>query len=418
MNSPYIYYALNADCQINLLKGRSIINMRERRKIAIDIRGAQDGFKDHWHRGIGRFVTALGSRLPDMMPEYDMYYFFDARYPLPKFQLPSRVELIPCGNAIASTNKLEIIRTQLFIRKTLNKLKPDLTLFFFHEDGILFWPGSVMFVYDLIPDLFPQLYGTKNNIIRVIKHFLTTKIGRQADLILTISENTKRDIINIWGMNEDKISVVYAGADTDHFSPRGPDEIEQVRQRYKLPDKYLFYIGGIDARKNVEGLIRAFSIVCREFNEIGLVIGGNLESQKEFPALRRLIETMGLSEKIILAGFISDEDLPTVYSGSDAFVFPTLYEGFGLPALESMACGTPVITSRTSSIPEVLGELAFYFDASDPINMAGQMKEAIINKNRRDELSTMGPVRAKAFGWEKVASLTAKALVKMLSAQR
>lgn len=391
--------------------------MSERKKIALDIRGAQDGFKEHWHRGIGRFVTALGSRLPDKMPEYDFYYFFDDRYPLPKFQLPSQVELVPSGNAVVSINRLELIQTQIFIRRTLKKIKPDLTLFFFLEDGILFWPGSVMFIYDLIPDLFSHLYGTNKSTIRNIKHFLTKKIGRQADMILTISENTKKDIIEIWGVDEDKISVVYAGADTNHFSPRGPDEIELARQRYKLPDKYFFYIGGIDPRKNVESLIRAFSLLCLEFNEIGLVIGGNLESQKEYPALRRLIETLGLSERIIMAGYISDEDLPTVYSGAGAFVFPTLYEGFGLPALESLACGTPVITSRTSSIPEVLGELAFYCNASDPENLAGQMKESIINENRRDKLRSMGLVRARTFSWEKVASSTAKALTKTLLVQ-
>lgn len=392
--------------------------MCERRKIAVDIRGAQNGFKEHWHRGIGRFVTALGSRLPDKLPEYDFYYIFDDRYPLPKFQLPPRVELVPSGNAVISINRFEIIRTQVFIRRTLKKIIPDLTLFFFYEDGLLYWPGSVMFIYDLIPELFSHLYGTNKRTIKNIRYFLTRKIGQQADMILTISENTKKDIIETWGVDEDKISVVYAGTDTTHFSPRGPDEIELARKRYMLPEKYFFYIGGIDPRKNVENLIRAFSLICLEFKEIGLVIGGNLESQKEYPPLRRLIETLGLSERIILTGYISDEDLPIVYSGAEAFVFPTLYEGFGLPALESMACGTPVITSRTSSIPEVLGELAFYCDVSDSKNLAGQMREAIINENRRDKLRAMGLVRAKTFSWEKVASSTAKALTKTLLGRR
>jgi glycosyltransferase involved in cell wall biosynthesis len=379
-------------------------------KIAVDIRGSQRGFKDHLHRGIGRFVLGLAPRLPGLMTDVDFYFLVDAGLSMPEMDIPERVKIVSCGKHLPSIGKFEIIRTQFSVRSKLIGIKPDITLFFCHEDGLLGWPKSAVFVYDLIPYNFPNLYGIDKDPRRKFKMALVKRIACAAELIFTISENSRYDIERFWKIPQSRISVVYAAIDTDKFKPQAPDRIDKIKINYKLPQKYLLYVGGIDARKNVPNLLDAFARIVDHLDGVGLVIAGKIDNQKECPALLKKIAALGLADKVCLPGFIDDADLPAVYSGAEATVFPSLYEGFGLPALESLSCGTPLVASKRSAIPEAVGDIAVYCDVESPKDLADAIKRALCDESLKERFKIEGPLQASKFSWDKVASKIAGSL--------
>ncbi len=383
-------------------------------KIAVDIRGSQPGFKDHLHRGIGRFVLGLAPHLPGLMNNVDFYYLIDAGLPMPKMEIPENVKIVPCGKNLPSIGKFEIIRTQFSVRSKLLGIKPDITLFFCHEDGLLFWPRSAVFVHDLIPYNFPELYGI-NQFKRKIKMRLVRKIALSSELIFTVSESSRKDIERFWEVPQNKISVVYEAIDTDKFVCQNIDRIEKIKSKYDLPRKYFLYVGGIDARKNVPILLDAYARIVENLDDVELVIAGKIDKQREYPALLKRIAALGLSNRIFLPGFIDDADLPAVYSGAEVTVFPSLYEGFGLPALESLACGTPLVTSRRSAIPEVAGDIAVYCDVESSGDLAAAVKCALTDESIKERFKIEGPMQAKKFGWDIVASNVAKGLNHLLA---
>jgi glycosyltransferase involved in cell wall biosynthesis len=382
-------------------------------KIAVDIRGSQPGFKDHLHRGIGRFILGLAPRLPGLMKDTDFYYCIDARLPKPNMEIPEKVKIVPCGRNLPSIGKFEIIRTQFSIRSGLTGIGPDITLFFCHEDGLLFWPKSAVFVHDLIPYNFPELYRI-NQFRRKIKMELVRKIAVSSDLIFTVSESSRKDIQRFWGVPREKISVVYEAVDTDSFTCQANDRIEKIKFKHNLPQRYLLYIGGIDARKNVPVLLEAYARMIEQIDDTGLVIAGKIDNQKEYPELLKKIAALRLADKIRLTGFIADADLPAVYSGAQATVFPSRYEGFGLPALESLACGTPLVASKRSAIPEVVGEIAVYCNIESPEDLAEAMKRVAGDDSLKERFRIEGPIRAGKFSWDRVSSNVAADLIHYL----
>jgi glycosyltransferase involved in cell wall biosynthesis len=391
---------------------------RQRYRIAIDVRGSQDGFKDHSHRGIGRFISALAPRLPDLIQ--DARFFFLLCHGFPRgFLNPQRgVEEILTRPGLPFFGAEKTMSLQFAMRPELKRINPDLTIFFSHEDALLFWPGSVVFVYDLIPYRFPKLYDLRRGIKRKLRCGLMEKMARDADLIFTISETSRSDIEKFWRIPANKISVVHAAIDTEVYFRKNPEEIGAARKKYSLPDKYLLYIGGIDPRKNVGAMVKAYHTLINRIDDISLVMVGRLEGQRDFPALLELISDFGIRDKIIFPGYIGDDDLPAIYSGAEALIFPSVYEGFGLPILESLSCGTPVVASKTSAIPEAAGEMAIYCDVEKPTELARAMEKAMSDSNEKERFRTGGPRRAKMFGWDKVASRAASDLRRLLESKR
>ena len=224
----------------------------------------------------------------------------------------------------------------------------------------------------------------------------------QAARVITVSEASKRDILHYFRVPESKIDVIYNAIDDRFWEGPTADEMMLVRERYRLTDPFVLYAGNIKPHKNLERLIEAFHLMRHDHPELShvqlLIIGDEIS---KYAALRRAVHRHKLHKHVRFFGFVSDQALAALYRLADAFVFPSLYEGFGLPPLEAMASGTPVITSNASSLPEVVGDAAILIDPYDPAAIADAMRRVLTSPALREDLRRRGLARAREFSWER-----------------
>jgi glycosyltransferase involved in cell wall biosynthesis len=226
---------------------------------------------------------------------------------------------------------------------------------------------------------------------------------RRADHILADSQNTAHDLTELWDVPSGKISVLYPGVESRFRPVTDAAELDRVRNRYDLPQHFIFTVGTLQPRKNYERLIRAFSqlrVATKDHSHRLVVAGGKgWLYESIFDSVREL----GLEERVLFPGFVDDEDLPALYTLADLFAFPSLYEGFGLPVLEAMACGTPVICSEASSLPEVAGDATLLVDPLDMEGWTQAMRQALNDEELRRSLVARGLAQARGFSWERAA---------------
>lgn len=211
------------------------------------------------------------------------------------------------------------------------------------------------------------------------------------------------DIIRYFKIPENKIKVIYLGVDED-YKPLSETEIRKVRQKYHLNYPFILYVGSLISHKNIPTLIKAFYKLKKYGLPHKLVITG--KRGWKYKNIFEIISKLNLQKDVVFTGYVQREDLPALYNAADLFVYPSLYEGFGLPPLEAMACGTPVITSNTSSLPEVVGNAGIMVDPYDIDGLAKAMYEVLTNEGLRAELRKRGLERAKMFSWKKTAEET------------
>lgn len=269
----------------------------------------------------------------------------------------------------------------------------------------------VVTVHDLIPLILPPYAG--NALARAYSR-LVASATRRATAIIADSECSRRDVIRLLNVPEDRVTVVYLAA-SERFQPMSDSpELAARKHQYGLDDPYVLYLGGIDCRKNVPRLLEAFAEVLRRGSgtrgfptDLKLVIAGSIPTPSSmFPDVRGQAISLGLEDKVKFLGLVPDEDTPWLYSGAEAFVFPSLYEGFGLPPLEAMACGTPVVCSNAASLPEVVGPAAITVDAEDTAGLASAMERVLTDDNLRCDLRERGLRQARQFSWRKTAEET------------
>jgi glycosyltransferase involved in cell wall biosynthesis len=218
--------------------------------------------------------------------------------------------------------------------------------------------------------------------------------------VLTVSEASKRDILKYFHVPQHKIDVIYNGIDERFGETPSPDEVLRVRERYQLNDPFVLYAGNIKPHKNLERLIEAFHLLRRNGHETVklLIIGDEIS---KYATLRRAVHKYKLHKHVRFFGFVPDKTLAVLYRLARVFVFPSLYEGFGLPPLEAMASGTPVITSNVSSLPEVVGDAALLIDPYEPAAIAQAMHRVLTEPSLREDLRRRGLLRVKDFSWER-----------------
>jgi glycosyltransferase involved in cell wall biosynthesis len=232
-------------------------------------------------------------------------------------------------------------------------------------------------------------------------HHQLPSAARQADAVISVSECSRQDLIRHLGLANEQVHVIAEGV-SPRFKPIA-DGIERqaVLDRYSIRQPYLLYVGGINARKNIARLFAAYAQLRERRPNLTLVLGGKRQWQTgEIDAALRELD---LGDHVHFTGYVDDADLPALYSGAEAFVFPSLYEGFGLPPLEAMACGTPVVTSNVSSLPEVVGEAALTVDPRDVDMLAATIERALSDAMLRANLRRRGIERAAQFTWRRAA---------------
>lgn len=261
-------------------------------------------------------------------------------------------------------------------------------------------------IHDMTYELYPETMH-KNNLKR-IKDDIEYSVNR-ADKIITVSESSKKDIMRFLNVDESKIEVVYNGVEYDRFN-KTYTEVEKstVREKYNLPENYILYMGTLEPRKNIESIIEAFSLFKKECastsKNIKLVIAG--KKGWLFESIFNLVDKLNLRKEVIFTDYVDEIDKPLIYNMASLFLFPSLYEGFGIPVLEAMASSIPVITSNVSSLPEVAGDAAILAAPKDIEAIAKYMNEILSNEELKNDLVKKGHVQAKKFTWEASAEKT------------
>jgi alpha-1,3-rhamnosyl/mannosyltransferase len=258
---------------------------------------------------------------------------------------------------------------------------------------------TVLTCYDLIPVIFPHYFTLWQ---RAAYRFANKLALRTASRVIAISETTKNDLIRLFHAPPERIHAIPLGVD-GRFTRAPALAVEAMRRKYGLPDRYLLYVGTNKPHKNLERLVEAWSAVRRISAPQcdALVIAGYWDDR--YPGARKLVEEKGISESVRFIGPVDDNDLPPLYTGATVFVFPSLYEGFGFPVLEAMACGTPVACSAAGALREVAGDAAALFDPLDSGAITSTLSGLLAEADRLKALAEAALRRAARFTWERTA---------------
>ena len=290
------------------------------------------------------------------------------------------------------------IREQLSIPLALARKHVDL----FHAPHYVLPPltrcRSVVTIHDCIHLMFPQYLP--NRLALAYARSSLWMAARSSNRILTVSEASKRDILRFFDVPPEKIAVIYNGID-DRFRRQPPEEeFVRVRERYQLQGDFVLYAGNVKPHKNLGRLLDAFHLLRQEgLDHLKLVVIGDEISK--YTDLRRTVHRHNLHKHIRFLGYMPDETLAVLYRLATVFVFPSLYEGFGLPPLEAMASGTPVVTSNVSSLPEVVGDAAVLVDPTEPASIADGLRRVLTDPALAASLVERGHARAAEFSWER-----------------
>jgi glycosyltransferase involved in cell wall biosynthesis len=358
--------------------------------IVLDARTAIDHFP-----GIGRYVVNLAHALVRVAPNLDLSLLHDPSAAATRLTLPD-LPRVACAASPFS------LRQQWVVPGQLRRMQATL----YHSPYYLmpYWAGvpAVLTCYDLIPLVYPQYYSPLQRLIFWLAHSLALRVSSQ---VLTISHATRADLIHRFHVDSRRVVVTQLAPDPA-FCPQPAEEAIALRARLGLPEQYVLYLGSNKPHKNLIRLIKAWQISNLQFptSNLRLVIAGHWDSR--YPEVRQYVEIAGLKDRIVFAGPVDEDDLPALYSGATLFVFPSLYEGFGLPVLEAMACGVPVVCSNISSLPEVAGDAALLVDPLDVNALAETMSQTLAGEDLQQEMRQKGMIQVAKFSWERAARET------------
>lgn len=297
------------------------------------------------------------------------------------------------------------------ISNVLKKLGLQIPLDIIFGKGIYIFPNysswpllfskSISFIYDMTFEKYPGLVESRNQI------FLSNQVYKSAlrsDQIVTISNSSKYDISRHYKVSDNKIKVLYPAVDDSVFFKRDINEITRIKKKYGITGEYILFVGNIEPRKNLKNLLSAYEKLPEELQGQYslLIVGGKGWNDGEILTLIKKLRNNGKSI-ILPSQHISDEDLPAIYSGSRLFVYPSLYEGFGIPPLEAMACGTPVISADNSSLPEVVGDAALLVNACSISLISSSILRLSGDNELRSLLIKKGHKQFKRFSWDESA---------------
>jgi len=268
---------------------------------------------------------------------------------------------------------------------------------------------TVVTVHDLSFALFPEYFRGPNGLYLR----LMTRIScRRAAHVIALSENTRADLLRLYGLPAERVTAVPNGVGAA-FYPRPCGERAEFKRTHKLPESFILFVDTLEPRKNLVALVKAFAILHARHSALKLILvgGKGWYHDQIFGAVERL----GLEDQVVFAGYVPDADLPLWYNAASVFAFPSRYEGFGFPVLEALACGLPTITSTAASLPEVAGDAALLVPPDDVSALADALHRALTDGALRQELSAQGPARAAQFTWEAAARRTASIYQQVLS---
>jgi glycosyltransferase involved in cell wall biosynthesis len=355
-------------------------------KIAFSARGLGTS-----HGGVRQYIRGIIPALARQIKDDELFVFYNNDKFLGLAQ--GCTEIVIKGN-----NKL--LWDFVLFPRMLRKIKFDAAIF--SIDVMPFFAGCPGYIihYDL---------AYFNKVLKPYRFwdtlYMKTMIpisDRKAKAIFAISEHTKKDCVKFCNTNPEKITVIYAAANEEFKPIKDAAILEKVRYKFNLPKKFIFYAGSLSPRKNMITLIRAFSqIISKIPHKLVLTVP---ESWKD-SMVYKTINELNIRDSLVNLGFIDQEDMPALYNLADICVYPSLYEGFGLPVLEAMHCGCPVVASNASSIPEVAGNAAVLIDPLDTNAVAEAVYQVLIDRQFREKLIWLGFRQAEKFSWDRTAGI-------------
>lgn len=356
----------------------------------------------HHHAGLGRYAGELSAALRRVAPQNEYIGLYHARREI-TLEGASRdmpVARIPLD---AKPWRLSVLAAYS-MRRTMDARLPVCDVF--HATDHLLPPlkraRSVFTVHDLIFRFFPEYHLPLN---RWYLGLMLPKFMQRADAIIAVSEHTRRDVVRLMGIPADKICVIYEGVHPSFHPFEQPTELEGVRARYHLPARFILFFSTIEPRKNLVTLLDAYAMLLQQnAGTPPLVVAGR--KGWLYQETLRHIQTLGLQERVQLTDWIAHDDVPALLNLAQVFVYPSLYEGFGLPPLEAMACGAPVISSNASSLPEVVGDAGIMVEPRDAGALAGALARVLNDDALRREMRARGLAQAAHFTWERAARET------------
>ena len=359
-------------------------------RVAIDARKLHDF-------GIGTYIRNLLRQLARI--DHDTEYVLLCQ----ESDLGVGTQLGPNFRTVLEPSPNYSLREQIHVPWLLRRERPDV----YHAPHYVLPAGvtarSVVTIHDCIHLMFPQYLP--NRAAYAYARASMWAAARRSDCILTVSEASKRDILHFFNVSPDKIVVVPNAIDEHFWVTPAEEDVARVRERYQLDHRFVLYVGNIKPHKNLVRLIEAFAeLRTGDLEDVKLLIIGDEISK--LPALRRAVHRHKLHKHVRFLGYVNDETLAILYRLAALFVFPSLYEGFGLPPLEAMASGTPVVTSSISSLPEVAGDAAVLVDPYYVESIVDGMRKVLENPARAEEMRLKGLARAREFSWERSVQKT------------
>ena len=360
-------------------------------RIGIDARMYSSSFT-----GIGRYVHELTKHLFILAPEDEFVLFFNS----PEYELFDP----PTKNIkkVRVQAKHYSFSEQTTFFRALQKEKLDLMHFTHFNAPLLYYRKSIVTIHDLTLSFFP---GKKmKRWWHRFGYYLTIRAAvKKASKVIAVSKHTKKDLMTLLKTPENKICVTYEAPDVN-FRPITENKKKEIKKKYQL-QKFLLYTGVWREHKNVVGMIEAFSKISQKFPEVSLVITGRPDPT--YPEVIETIQKFQLEDRVKRVGLVPEQDLYDLVGAADAYVFPSFYEGFGLPPLEAMASGVPVMASKSSCIPEICGkENALFFDPNNINEISASMEKILTDESVRKKLQHNGFSRVKDFSWKTMAEET------------
>ena len=390
-------------------------------------------------RGIGRFTLSLVEAMARSRREHDIYALANSFHPESVEDLRQTLRpLLPAGHfstysyidrySLASDNAAHAAVANALIQHAYLGTTPDAVIYAtpfegWAEEGLISLPYGntpaalrVAVLYDFIPWLFPEKYlDTASGYKKWYERRLMAL--HKFDLLLAISEATRQDAIDILGIPPERV-VNISGAASAMFRPMPTaEQAKHAISRYGIARPFILYTGNADYRKNLDGMLQAYALLPHELRRTHQLVLNQVGD--DIRGFRHKTRELGLADdEVVVTGHITDDELICLYTKCKVFVFPSLYEGFGLPILEAMACGAPVIAADNSSIPEVVGRSDVLFDASKPETIAAKLQKVLTDDQFRSNLASYGIERAKFFSWDRTAKLAWEAIETSLSTRR
>jgi glycosyltransferase involved in cell wall biosynthesis len=368
----------------------------------------------HQKAGLGRYARTLAEHLlaQDRTNEYLAFAY--GRFP--PVALSAALRALPRANVPLDARLWRMgVWLAYALGVSLDRMLPHADLF--HATEHLLPPlknaKTVFTLHDLIFQLFPEYHLPLNRwfLTNAMPHFL-----RRADAIVAVSECTKRDAIRFYDLSPEKITVIYEGVNPALHPVDDPNLIAQARARFAKNQPFVLFVSTIEPRKNIPALVDALRVLRARGLTHRLLIAGR--KGWLYQGVFDHVKQTGMESAVDFLGYVPDDDLPGLFAACDAFVFPSLYEGFGLPPLEAMACGAPVVCSNTSSLPEVVGDAALLVNPHDVGDIAAAVERVITDATLRAELRARGLAQAANFSWERAARETIGIYKTVISSRR